>query len=139
MSEFDQHPYGRVFSELAKIAQAQKTFTHQTDDFGWPLCACGPCATIRNAMDAAHIGAILRGGDPESSIDRHPEREFDHDGDLGREHFETMRDNRTGGGSSIKPWVQIADALPVIEAPSIAPTTHPEHQPVQRSDDTASA
>jgi len=47
--------------------------------------------------------------------------EQDYDGDLGREHADHMRDNGAGGrcATVAGTFIQIADALPVIEAPSI--------------------
>lgn len=54
--------------------------------------------------------------------------EADHDGDMGREQQDYDRDNgrlHLRGGSGIAPWRQIADALPTIEAPSIAPDEIP--------------
>lgn len=72
-----------------------------------------------NAMDALDPVHYRAG--------QHPEREFDYDGDGGREHDEYMRDNGAGGRSATVAgtFVPIADALPVIEAPSIV-TEHPE-------------
>lgn len=50
---------------------------------------------------------------------REARTEFDYDGDMGREHADYMRDNGHGAASVAGSFVQIADALPVIEAPSI--------------------
>lgn len=49
--------------------------------------------------------------------------ENDYDGDGGREHSEYMRDNGRGSSRATVAgtFVQIADALPRIEAPSIVP------------------
>jgi hypothetical protein len=70
-------------------------------------------------------------------IARERKTENHYDGDQGREYADHLRDNGHGArGASLGSFVQIGDALPVIEAPSIVPDDASEAQQVQHTLDT---
>lgn len=111
------------FKNRVETYEANRFTNHERDDLGYPLCACANCQSVLKRMHDAHTAAVLSGNhDPDRfGFGRiiHA-NENDYDGDLGREHDDHMRDNGYGAGSSsLGSFVQIADALPVIEAPSI--------------------
>jgi hypothetical protein len=74
-----------------------------------------------NAPGVFNINALDELDPVHVRASKNPEREFDYDGDMGREHDDYLRDNGAGRTSTsiAGSFVQIADALPVIESPSI--------------------
>lgn len=126
--------FAKSAAQSARASEARIYVNHETDDLGYPMCGCADCREVSARMNTSFILQVFAGHhDPDRLplfSDLHGEQ--DYDGDMGREHSDHMRDNGKGARSATVAgtFIQIADALPVIEAPGIVPD-----QPEQISGD----
>lgn len=111
------------FKNTVREHEVKRFTNHETDDFGYPLCACSACQQKLSRKHQQFLNAFYSGNpDP----DRFPTSpgtnyaETEYDGDLGHSYADTMRDNGRPSPVAGTTFIQIADALPVIESPSIA-------------------